>query len=45
MYPFVIYNKVPNDGSIWGKSELEQLIPLIDAADRELTFAQLNAAF
>lgn len=45
MYPFVIYHKVPNEGSLWGKSELEQLVPLIDAADRDLTFAQLNAAF
>ncbi len=45
MFPFVIANKIPNDGSIWGKSELEMLIPLIDAADRELTFAQLNSAF
>ncbi|MGN1121471.1 MAG: hypothetical protein ACI4RV_03815, partial [Eubacteriales bacterium] len=45
MYPFVIYGKVPNEGSLWGKSELELLVPLIDAADRDLTFAQLNAAF
>ncbi len=45
MYPFVVYGKIPTDGSLWGKSELEQLIPLIDAADRELTFAQINAAF
>ena len=30
---------------MWGKSELEMLIPLIDASDRELTFAQLNSAF
>jgi len=38
-------SKIPNEGSIWGKSELELLIPLIDASDRELTFAQLNSAF
>ena len=44
-FPFVIYNKVPNDGSIWGKSELEPILPLVDAADRELAFAQLNSAF
>ncbi len=44
-YPFVIYSKLPNENSIWGKSELEQIIPLIDAKDRELAFAQLNAAF
>ena len=45
MYPFVIYRKTPNEGSIWGKSELEAIVPLIDAADRELAFAQLNSAF
>lgn len=44
-FPFVIYGRIPKDGSIWGKSELEQIIPLIDAADRQMAFAQLNAAF
>ena len=44
-YPFVIYQKIPTEGSIWGKSELEPIIPLIDAADRQLAFAQLNTAF
>ncbi len=45
MYPFVIYNKIPSDSCIWGKSELEQIIPLIDAKDRDLAYAQLNSAF
>lgn len=45
MYPFVIYSKIPNDSCIWGKSELEQIIPLIDAKDRDLAYAQLNCAF
>lgn len=44
-FPFVIYKLVPKDGSIWGRSELEQIIPLIDAADRQMAFAQLNTAF
>lgn len=44
-YPFVIYEKIPEEGRIWGKSELEPIIPLIDAADRQLLFAQLNTAF
>lgn len=44
-YPFIFYCKTPNENSIWGKSELEPVIPLIDAADRELAFAQLNSAF
>ena len=44
-FPFVIYNKIPSEHTIWGKSELESIIPLIDAADRQLLFAQLNTAF
>ena len=44
-FPFVVYGRIPRDGSFWGKSELEEIIPLIDAADRQLAFAQLNAAF
>ena len=44
-YPFVIYSKIPTDSSVWGKSELEAIIPLIDAKDRELLFAQLNSAY
>lgn len=44
-FPFVIYNKIPSDKSVWGKSELEQIIPLIDAQDREMAYAQLNSAF
>lgn len=44
-FPFVIYSKLPNENSIWGKSELEEIIPLIDAKDRELAFAQLNSAY
>ncbi|MBE6622898.1 MAG: hypothetical protein E7621_01710 [Ruminococcaceae bacterium] len=45
MFPFVIYSKIPKEDSVWGKSELEALVPLIDAADRELAYAQLNSAF
>ena len=44
-FPFVIYSKIPSQNGIWGKSELEQIIPLIDAKDRELAFAQLNSAY
>ncbi len=44
-YPFVIYSKIPDDKSVFGKSELEAIIPLIDAKDRELIFAQLNSAY
>ena len=45
MFPFVIYNRIPNEKSVWGKSELEQIIPLIDAKDRELAYAQRNLAY
>ncbi len=45
MFPFVIYNKIPGEKTVWGKSELEQIIPLIDASDREMAYAQLNSAF
>lgn len=44
-YPFVISSRIPDGKSIWGKSELSQIIPLIDAKDRELGYAQLNGAF
>lgn len=44
-YPFVHYYKIADEHSFWGRSELESLIPLVDAADRELAYAQLNAAF
>ncbi len=45
MFPFVIYDKLPGENSLWGKSELEAIIPFIDAADREIAYAQLNSAF
>lgn len=43
--PFVIYKRISKENSIWGKSELEAIIPMIEAADRDLAFAQLNSAF
>lgn len=45
MFPFVIYDKLPKEKTIWGRSELEAIIPFIDAADREIAYAQLNSAF
>ena len=44
-YPFVIYSRLPSENGIWGKSEIEMMIPLIDAKDREIAYAQLNNAF
>ncbi len=45
MFPFVIYDRLPRDRCLWGKSELEAIIPFIDASDREIAFAQFNSAF
>lgn len=45
MFPFCIYNRTPTTDRLFGGSELLQLIPLIDAADREMIYAQLNSAF
>lgn len=45
MYPFSIYTRVPNDDFIYGKSEIEMIQTLIDASDREMSYAQLNDAF
>ncbi len=45
MFPFVIYDRIPQEKTLWGKSELEAIIPFIDAADREIAYAQLNSAF
>lgn len=44
-FPFIIYSRIPNESSVWGRSELEAIIPLINAKDRELAFAQLNSAY
>ncbi len=45
MFPFVIYDRLPDENTLWGKSELEAIIPFIDAADREIAYAQMNSAF
>lgn len=45
MYPFCVYNRTPTTDTLFGDSELLQLIPMIDAADREMIYAQLNSAF
>lgn len=45
MFPFVIYDRLPKEKTLWGRSELEAIIPFIDAADREIAYAQLNSAF
>ena len=43
-FPFIHYWCIRDETQFWNKSELEPIIPMVDAADRELTFAQLNDA-
>lgn len=42
MYPFVKYCKIPMQQSFWDKSEIETIIDLVDAGDRELITAILS---
>lgn len=44
LFPFVHYWCIRDETGFWNKSELESIIPMVDAADRELAFAQLNDA-
>ena len=44
MLPFVFQYRVAS-GELWGRSDLEPALPLVDAADRELAMAQLQSAF
>ncbi len=43
-YPFVHYYKIASENQFWAFSEMEVVIPLADAADREIAFGQLNNA-
>lgn len=45
MYPFVKYSKIPVKESMWSIGEIEMIVDLVDAADRELATALLNDAF
>lgn len=42
MFPVVLYSKIPNDNSIWGKSEIEPIKNYIDTIDRKMSYAELN---
>jgi hypothetical protein len=44
-YPFVIQYRVANPDSIWGTGDIEPIVTLVDAVDRELSIAQLSDAF
>lgn len=43
-FPFVHYWCIRDETQFWNKSELEPILSMVDAADRELAFAQLNDA-
>jgi hypothetical protein len=45
MYPFVQYCKIPVDKSFWNKGEIETILDLVDAADREFLSAIMNDMF
>lgn len=45
LFPFVHYWCIRDENQFWNKSELETILPLVDAADRELANGLLNDAF
>lgn len=44
LFPFVHYWCIRDETQFWNKSELEPIISMVDAADRELAMGQLNDA-
>lgn len=44
LFPFVHYWCIRDETQFWNKSELEPIIPTVDAADRELTMGLMNDA-
>jgi len=44
-FPFVHYWSVRDENGFYNKSELEAILPMVDAADRELANGLLNDAF
>lgn len=45
LFPFVHYWRIRDENSFYNRSELEPIIPMVDAADRELANGLLNDAF
>lgn len=45
LFPFVKYCKIADENNFWDRSELESIIDLTDAADREMAYGLENAAF
>ncbi len=44
-YPFVIQYRVSDPDRFWGSGDIEPILTLVDAVDRELSIAQLSSAF
>ena len=44
-FPFVFQYRISSQDSIWGHGDLEPILTLVDAVDRELSTAQLSSAF
>ena len=45
LFPFVHYWRIRDENQFYNRSELEPILPLVDAADRELASGLLNDAF
>jgi hypothetical protein len=45
LFPFVKYCKIRDENNFWDTSELENIIDLVDAADREMSYGLLNSAY
>lgn len=45
LFPFVHYWRIRDENQFYNRSELEAIIPMVDAADRELSTGLLNDAF
>lgn len=45
LFPFVHYWRIRDENQFYNRSELEPIIPMVDAADRELANGLLNDAF
>jgi hypothetical protein len=44
-YPFIKYCRVPNTQSFWDKSDIEIIIDMVEAGDRELNSTLMNNQF
>ena len=44
LFPFVHYWCLRDETQFWNRSEIEPILPLVDAADRELAIGQFNDA-